>query len=286
MARGRMLNQSIAKDKKLNDLSIEAEYIYLKSIPHLDRDGLINGDPALLWSDVCPRRPELMQKMQAIIDEIVASGLVIAYQCANDGDTVLFFPGFTKNQQGMRYDREAPSRFGPPPHYTRTHSGLIPTDSTPIAQQENEKESKPRTSAKPNPSELRTNSGLTPDEVPPKVSISISLKEVEGDGGVTPAENEKPTAAAAFISEYERIWSLPIESPYRQEQIEGWIGRVTVDGWQYALKECADHRKVGQWRYLETILKRVEVEGVPLPKPEVIPKQTVTGNLGISMASI
>ncbi len=78
MARGRMLNATIAKDKQLNELSIEAEYIYLKTIPHLDRDGLINGDPALLWSDVCPRRQELMPRMQAIIDEIVASGLVIA----------------------------------------------------------------------------------------------------------------------------------------------------------------------------------------------------------------
>lgn len=168
MARGRMLNTTIAKDKQLNDLSIEAEYIYLKAIPHLDRDGLINGDPALLWSDVCPRRKELMPRMQGVIDEIVASGLVIAYECENDGDPVLFFRGFSKNQGGMRYDRESPSRFSTPPGYLRTATGLVLASTAANAQTTDsnnpDASGNAGQSERGNPDQLRTYSGLSPTQ--------------------------------------------------------------------------------------------------------------------------
>jgi hypothetical protein len=45
MARGRFLSESVATDARLNGLSVEAELVYLMTIPHLDRDGLIEGDP-------------------------------------------------------------------------------------------------------------------------------------------------------------------------------------------------------------------------------------------------
>lgn len=113
MAKGRMVNVTIAKDARLNGLSLEAEYVYLKSIPHLDRDGLIEGDPEVLWGKVCPKRRKLIERMDAIIQEWVFSGLVLSYQ--DRGENVLWFMGFSKNQMGMRYDREARSIFMPPP---------------------------------------------------------------------------------------------------------------------------------------------------------------------------
>ncbi len=113
MARGRFVSESIAKDARLNSLSIEGQLLYLMAIPHLDRDGLIDGDPDVLWATICPKRRVFIDAMASFIDEWIAAKLVIRYGC--DEGEVLWFCGFNKNQTGLRYDREAPSRFPPPP---------------------------------------------------------------------------------------------------------------------------------------------------------------------------
>ena len=195
MARGRMLNATIAKDKPLNDLSIEAEYIYLKAIPHLDRDGLINGDPGLLWSDICPRRKELIPRMEELVNELIASGLVIAYHCVTDGDTVLFFRGFKKNQGGMRYDREAPSRFSPPPGYYRTANGLFPVDTADGGGQNDggapEECGQPPQVESEAPDEVPTNSGVSPAQYKDQDQV----KRIEGEDH-TRATEPPPTTQA------------------------------------------------------------------------------------------
>lgn len=129
MARGRMINETVATDKRLNSLSIEAELIYLKTIPHLDRDGLILGEPQLLWGQVCRRRPELRDAMDRIVAEWIEIGLVIQYE--GDEDPILFFVGFAKNQQGLRYDRESASKYPPPPGWKRGDDGLSPEEIPP-----------------------------------------------------------------------------------------------------------------------------------------------------------
>src|SRR5688500_5767964 len=123
MASGRFLSVSIAEDDRLGRLSITAELIYLKTIPHLDRDGMISGRPGLLYSKVCPLREELFGETAALIDEWVNVGLVIRFEC-NEG-SVLFFPGFSKNNNLPHYHRERPSRFPVPPGYERTPKGLV-----------------------------------------------------------------------------------------------------------------------------------------------------------------
>ena len=50
MARGRMLSIDVAGDPHLNRLSLEAHLLYVQTIPHLDRDGLVSGHPLLLWA--------------------------------------------------------------------------------------------------------------------------------------------------------------------------------------------------------------------------------------------
>ncbi|MCB0596036.1 MAG: hypothetical protein KDD28_18230 [Phaeodactylibacter sp.] len=109
----------------MNELSLEAQLVYMMTIPHLDRDGLIIGDHMVLWAQVCPRRQELMIQIPAIIDAWIEAKLVVRYE-TNEGDA-LFFPAFRKNQAGMRYDRETPSTIMPPPGYKRTDSGLVQT---------------------------------------------------------------------------------------------------------------------------------------------------------------
>jgi hypothetical protein len=123
MASGRFLSTTIAEDDRLARLSIAAELLYLKTIPHLDRDGMISGRAGFLWGKVCPLREELIGEMQSAINEWVRVGLVV--RTITEAGPVLFFPGFLKNNHLPHYSRERPSRFGPPPGYVRAKRGLV-----------------------------------------------------------------------------------------------------------------------------------------------------------------
>lgn len=176
MARGRFLNTSIAEDMALNQLSIEAHWLYMMTIPHLDRDGLIKADTYLLFGKVCPRRPELIGRIDDLVDEWAKSGLVIVYP-TRDG-RVAYFRGFSKNQQGMHYSREAASTLEPPPNHVRAESGIEPI------QDEVMDEPEPSQSDEiPTPDEIRMNSGLTPAEV---------KYEVKGEGESVRVAHKSP----------------------------------------------------------------------------------------------
>lgn len=127
MARGRMISIQVASDPDLNRLSAEAERLYLRTLPHLDRDGLITGHPMLLWAKVAPLRIELMDACSAMISEWVQQGLVIRYAGA-DNQPVLYFKGFRRHNANIPYTDEAPSIYPPPPGWTRGKFGLVPED--------------------------------------------------------------------------------------------------------------------------------------------------------------
>jgi hypothetical protein len=184
MARGRMIAATVADDKRFNELPIDAALVYLMAIPQLDRDGLILGEPGALWGQVCRRRNDLLSRMEAIITAWLISGLVTAFKNA-DGDTILHFTGFHKNQAITHYDREAASRFPCPPGFCRTSKGLVLEQ----VQQTD------KTSA----DEVRTNSGLTPDEVPPNVNqsnVNESIGELPNDSSTQELQDEKQLAIA------------------------------------------------------------------------------------------
>ena len=240
MARGRMIAATVADDKRFNELPIDAALVYLMAIPQLDRDGLILGEPGALWGQACRRRNDLLPRMDAIISAWLASGLVTAYK-NEDGDTILHFVGFQKNQAMTHYDREAASRFPCPPGYFRTPKGLVLEQTQQAADQ------------------VRTYSGHTPDEVSPNaIQSKVSRSECNGDAPATAAAD-----SAAFISAYKHTWALVPASEYEAAKVKDWSERVTLECWQYALEECVNHRQTGQWKYLETILRRVEREGLP-----------------------
>ncbi len=122
MAQGRFLSTTIAVDAQLARLSMLAEMMYLKCIPHLDRDGMITGEPMALLGIVSPMRfSEVHASMPALVDEWVQVGLVLRF--ASAVGPVLFFKGFLK-QQSLKYTRERPSQFPCPPGYMRTADGL------------------------------------------------------------------------------------------------------------------------------------------------------------------
>jgi hypothetical protein len=147
MARGRFLSESIARDIRLNSLSIEAQLVYLMTVPHLDRDGLIEGDVDVLYGTVCPKRRVFIDRMGEFVQEWVSVGLVATYD--TDQGSVLWFKGFGKNQTGMRYERETPSRFPLPPGHERNHDVDIPAAHS--------------TTSGPTPEVLRKYSGSTPE---------------------------------------------------------------------------------------------------------------------------
>lgn len=127
MARGRMLSTETAVDPELNALTLPAYALYLATIPHLDRDGLITAHPVVLAATVAPLRYELREDAARLINEWIEIGLVCRYE-VSIRQAVLFFKGFRRHQQGMEYGRETASRFPPPPGWTRIAEGLVPVD--------------------------------------------------------------------------------------------------------------------------------------------------------------
>ena len=122
MATGRFLSATVATDHQVAMLSIEAEALYLRAIPHLDRDGLLTGDPMRLLAMVAPLRfSALIGRIADLVEEWATVGLVTRF--ASQDGPVLWFKGFAKNQV-LRYDRERASVFPAPPGHIRTDTGL------------------------------------------------------------------------------------------------------------------------------------------------------------------
>ena len=212
MARGRMLATTIADDKRFNALPVDAALVYLMAIPQLDRDGLILGEPVLLWGQVCRRRNDLMPRMADIIAAWVTSGLVTAYK-TDDDDTVLHFAGFQKNQAMTHYGREAASRFPCPPGFIRTNKGLVPDGVQPSIDEQLD--------------QLRTNSGLTPDEVQPNV---IEGNVIEINEIPSPAD-AVPVAPKTFAEEFSDVQAeLKVDGSNKAAILRGWYIRCFGEG--------------------------------------------------------
>ena len=172
MARGRMISTEIAEDEEFNEMSIDSQFMFIRTIPHLDRDGLIAGNPILLHAKVAPLLQQYGTKMESIINEWINSGFVIRY---SDGKKdVLFFKNFSKHQNGMRYDREAVSQFSPPPGYVRTEDGLVALsdESAPV-----DKKTLPDSNSGNSPADIRSLADEFHVEVEVEVEDKVEDKE-------------------------------------------------------------------------------------------------------------
>src|SRR3990167_2527107 len=148
MARGRIISNEIARDKKINDLSDDTSRLaFTWLLTFADVEGRTHGDPALIRSMVFPRRTDItIERIESYIQEWHDSGLVVWYEA--DGDQWICFPQFNKHQPNLRKDREAPSAIPAPPGYAPP----LPQDAPPNP-----------------PDELPTDSGETPAEGPVKL---------------------------------------------------------------------------------------------------------------------
>lgn len=122
MARGRMISTTIALDPEFNAMTEEAQLCFLRTVPHLDRDGLIIGQPAALWATIAPLMPSLLPRIPTVIAEWQRAGLVQVFDTKIG--PVLYFDGFHRNQVGIRYDREPASRYPLPDDCERTPDGI------------------------------------------------------------------------------------------------------------------------------------------------------------------
>jgi hypothetical protein len=124
MARGRMLNKKISQNKSFaviaNETGHGAALFLTWLIAHLDKEGRVHGDPEVLKGLVCPRIVGIdTEVIRQAVGNAHAIGLVEWYEV--DGESYIAFPGFERNQVGLRKKREPSSDFPPP-------SGTLPDD--------------------------------------------------------------------------------------------------------------------------------------------------------------
>jgi hypothetical protein len=109
MPEGRFISRSISVSEQLGNVSLEADFLFGRCIPHLDVEGRITGNPKGLKAIVCPLRDELShQKITHLLKELDEADLLVWYEV--NGLRFLEFPGFSRHQKGMKKDREATSK--------------------------------------------------------------------------------------------------------------------------------------------------------------------------------
>ena len=132
MARGRMLNKRISRDKAVARLANEhgAEYALLFTwlIAHLDCEGRMDGDPDVIKGMVAPMIRQVDHEMVAEFLRICSDMRLVEVYEDDRGQRYVQFPGFEKNQVGLRKNREAASEY-PSPDECRSWSGSGPRKS-------------------------------------------------------------------------------------------------------------------------------------------------------------
>lgn len=126
MAHGRMVSKKISLNKTVNSMSDRSQLAFTWAIAHLDYNGVIHGDPAVFKMIVFPRRKDITEdEIEHFINEWNELGLIIIYEAVDD--IWLHFPGFDRNQVGLRKDRERASGY-PLPGQGNIIAGGLPED--------------------------------------------------------------------------------------------------------------------------------------------------------------
>jgi hypothetical protein len=129
-----MLNRSVSCNKKVAELVNECGavggLVWTWLIAHLDCEGRCHGDPDVIKGAVFPRIACVdADSIRTTLTKASSLGLVDWYEV--DGDMYLSFPGFERQQTGLRKDKEPESSFPSPPKSgtltegVRTSSGTL-----------------------------------------------------------------------------------------------------------------------------------------------------------------
>ncbi len=198
MPRGRFLSRDVSTSERLADLKTDlARIVWSWGVPHTDRDGRLPGSPRVLRATVVPLLDVTVGDVAEAIDDLVRVGLAVLY--SSNGTPALQLLKFSEHQPGMRYDREAPSKYGPPPE----GSGPGP-DQLPDGLDE-------------------PKSGGGPEEVPPKSGPEPSAGNDPGpdNSGLGPPEGKdqdqdqeeekKKAKAARLAADVQEVWGCFLE---------------------------------------------------------------------------
>lgn len=168
MPRGRFLSRDVSTSERLANLRSDfARLLWTWCIPHADCDGRLPGSSRVLRAAVVPMLDVSNEDVSEAVADLVRCRLAVLYD--SGGTRALQILKFADHQTGMRPDREAPSKYGPPPDLLRTSSGPTPDNSGPCSTTEND--STPEDSG-PTPEDSR--------EGPPKLSeVKVSSSEAK-----------------------------------------------------------------------------------------------------------
>jgi hypothetical protein len=135
MPDGRFLSKSIAYSAQVGSVSLEADYLFMRMIPHLDSSGRMIGTPSSVKALCCPLRHEMtVEIVEQCLTDLQNAGLIVWYEAK--GERCIAFPRFTTHQRGARLEREGASRLPAPPtrkpgelRRTPENGGVTPPNS-------------------------------------------------------------------------------------------------------------------------------------------------------------
>jgi len=116
MARGRMLDKRAGMSKKLGNISDKAARLYFMIYPHLDQEGRVAFDDLEdLRVEIIPYLIKWnLTKTRIALNELANIKLIVLYP--DKKKIAMQFLKFKDFQQGIRKDREAPSKIKNPPN--------------------------------------------------------------------------------------------------------------------------------------------------------------------------
>jgi len=120
MARGRFISKSAITNYRLNDLPLEADFMFWRMTISADPNGCLQGKAKLVNKMVWPLRDytdrqveNWLQLLEDAKDDETGLGLIERYEVKEH--EFIWLPGFEKHQVNLRKEREAKASIPPPP---------------------------------------------------------------------------------------------------------------------------------------------------------------------------
>jgi DnaD/phage-associated family protein len=248
MAKGRMINNSIMKDRRIHALSSDTcRLAFTWLVTLADCEGRVWGDPPLVRSELFPRRDDITSDMvrafiaewQAARDPETGLGLVVWYEAR--GDLWIWFPGFEDNQAGLRKEREPESVIPAPPEHADIIQQLDICATEPV-----------RNIAGKHPANIRQTSGKHPAEQN-RTEQNRNRTEIE----VEP-EPEPPSLSSFFARAYQDYETeVGIISPAQLDDMKSILDELEkrhLESWWHDALVIAANANARNWRYVRKVL--------------------------------
>lgn len=117
----RTIKPEMWADEKIGQLSRDARLLFVGLITMADDEGRLRAMPAAILGHVFPYDEDALRKLAGWVDELSASGLIVAYE--HGGVRYFYLPGFVRHQV---INKAKPSSLpGPPPSYVDPTTGAL-----------------------------------------------------------------------------------------------------------------------------------------------------------------